>query len=56
MGFLPQVQRKIINDRYGLTGEIKTLQTIGKEIGITSERVRQIQRAAEKRLRDWMND
>ena len=56
MGFLPKTHRKVIEDRYGLEGDSKTLQEIGKELGVTSERVRQIQRAAEKKLLDWMNE
>ncbi|PIT97810.1 MAG: hypothetical protein COT71_03895 [Candidatus Andersenbacteria bacterium CG10_big_fil_rev_8_21_14_0_10_54_11] len=43
--------RDIITRRYGLgTGSIETLDSIGREYGITRERVRQIEAAAKKLL------
>lgn len=53
--FLSKPQRQVIEGRYGLNGEVKTLKEIGTELQITPERVRQIQRFAEKRLLDWMD-
>ena len=41
--------------RFGLRGyEVSTLEEVGHEIGLTRERVRQIQVEALKRLRDIM--
>jgi RNA polymerase nonessential primary-like sigma factor len=45
-------QRAVVERRFGLYGgEIVTLEQIGEEIGVTRERVRQIQVEALKRLR-----
>jgi RNA polymerase nonessential primary-like sigma factor len=45
-------ERKVIELRFGLNdGEPKTLDSIGKEFGITRERVRQIETQALKKLR-----
>ena len=45
-------ERKIIELRFGLNdGEAKTLDSIGKEFGITRERVRQIETQALNKLR-----
>ena len=42
---LPERSRKVLIDRYGLAqkGESRTLDAIGKEYGITRERIRQIE-------------
>jgi len=46
-------QRIVLERRFGLgSGEIATLEEVGEEIGITRERVRQIQIEALKRLRE----
>ncbi|MBI4695405.1 MAG: RNA polymerase sigma factor RpoS [Gammaproteobacteria bacterium] len=45
-------QRAVVERRFGLDGrEIATLEEVGNEIGVTRERVRQIQIEALKRLR-----
>lgn len=45
-------QREVVERRFGLLGrEISTLEEIGADIGVTRERVRQIQVEALKRLR-----
>lgn len=50
---LTEKQRDVVVRRFGLCGhEICTLEEVGKEIGLTRERVRQIQVEALKRLRD----
>lgn len=50
---LPEKQREVIVRRFGLLGyEISTLEEVGNEIGLTRERVRQIQVDALKRLKD----
>jgi RNA polymerase nonessential primary-like sigma factor len=50
---LNEKQREVISRRFGLRGyEASTLEEVGLEIGLTRERVRQIQVEALKRLRD----
>ncbi|MFZ0710648.1 MAG: RNA polymerase sigma factor RpoD/SigA [Terrimicrobiaceae bacterium] len=45
-------ERMIINSRFGLDGhEPKTLEEIGRKLGVTRERVRQLQNVALNRLR-----
>ncbi len=52
---LPEKQREVVARRFGLRGyEMSTLEEVGREIGLTRERVRQIQVEALKRLRDIM--
>lgn len=44
LGALPERSRKVIADRFGLSGgERRTLEAIGREYGITRERIRQIE-------------
>lgn len=48
-------QREVLARRFGLMGhEPATLEDVGREIGLTRERVRQIQVEALKRLRDML--
>ncbi len=50
---LNEKQRIVVERRFGLDGdEVATLEQVGLEIGITRERVRQIQLEALKRLRE----
>lgn len=50
---LSEKQREVVARRFGLRGhETSTLEEVGKEIGLTRERVRQIQVEALRRLRD----
>lgn len=52
---LSEKQREVVSRRFGLRGyETSTLEEVGREIGLTRERVRQIQVEALKRLRDIM--
>lgn len=47
-------EREVIRLRYGLTGEKpKTLEEIGKKLEITRERVRQIEKAALKKITEY---
>ena len=49
-------QREVLARRFGLLGyEAATLEDVGTEIGLTRERVRQIQVEALKRLRDILS-
>lgn len=50
-------QREVLARRFGLLGyEAATLENVGKEIGLTRERVRQIQVEALKCLRDVLSE
>jgi RNA polymerase nonessential primary-like sigma factor len=50
---LSDKQREVVSRRFGLRGyESSTLEEVGREIGLTRERVRQIQVEALKRLRN----
>ncbi|HQV23286.1 MAG: RNA polymerase sigma factor RpoS [Moraxellaceae bacterium] len=50
---LPERQREVLMRRFGLAGfEAATLEDVGEQIGLTRERVRQIQVDALKRLRE----
>lgn len=52
---LPEKQREVLSRRFGLRGyETSTLEDVGREIGLTRERVRQIQVEALRRLREVM--
>ncbi len=49
---LPPRQRRVVEARYGLNGvEIVTLEALAQELGVTRERVRQLQVEAVARLR-----
>jgi len=49
---LPERERKIIQLRYGLNdGRYRTLEEVGKEFGITRERIRQIESKVLRKLR-----
>jgi len=50
---LPEKQREVICRRYGLCGyEESTLEQVANELGVTRERIRQIQIASLNRLKD----
>jgi len=50
---LSKQQREVVEHRYGLTGHgRRTLEEVGELLGVTRERVRQVQLAALARLRD----
>ena len=50
---LSDKQREVIARRFGLRGyDVSTLEEVGREIGLTRERVRQIQVEALRKLRD----
>ena len=50
---LPEKQREVISRRFGMQGyQVSTLEQVGREVGLTRERVRQIQIDALKRLQE----
>ncbi len=52
---LTDKQREVVERRFGLNGhDVTTLEEVGQQIGVTRERVRQIQIEALKRLRKIM--
>jgi RNA polymerase nonessential primary-like sigma factor len=54
---LSEKQREVVARRFGLRGyESSTLEEVGREIGLTRERVRQIQVEALRRLRSIMEN
>jgi RNA polymerase primary sigma factor len=53
---LPERQRRIIELRFGFVGESASLETIGKELGLTRERVRQLESEALMRLQLELGD
>jgi RNA polymerase primary sigma factor len=53
---LPERQRRIIELRFGFGGESASLETIGKELGLTRERVRQLESEALHRLQVELGD
>jgi RNA polymerase primary sigma factor len=53
---LPERQRRIIELRFGFGGEAASLETIGKELGLTRERVRQLESEALHRLQLELGD
>jgi len=40
---LPESERRVLELRFGLDGDAQTLETIGKELGVTRERIRQLE-------------
>ena len=47
---LPEQQQRIVGARFGFEGEPQSLEAIGRELGISRERVRQLERDAFARL------
>ena len=50
MAGLPERERRVLQLRFGFDGEPASLEAIGKELGLTRERVRQIESQALQRL------
>jgi RNA polymerase primary sigma factor len=50
LAMLPQRERRVLELRYGLDGEPQTLAEVGRELGLTRERIRQLERNALSRL------
>ena len=57
LGSLDDRERRIIVSRFGLGGaNEQTLEQLGRELGITKERVRQIESRAQEKLRRIASD
>ena len=53
LDLLPKQQRIVVEHRFGLHGQgRRTLEEVGELLGVTRERVRQVQLAALTRLRE----
>jgi RNA polymerase primary sigma factor len=53
---LPEPERRVVELRFGLDGDPQPLESIGKELGISRERVRQLESDALARLADELGD
>jgi RNA polymerase sigma factor (sigma-70 family) len=53
---LPERERLIVERRFGLQGEPQSLETVGRGLGLTRERVRQLQGRALKQLETELAD
>ena len=48
---LSEREALILKMRFGFLGEVRTLEEIGKEIGLSRDRVRQIEKSAKLKLK-----
>jgi RNA polymerase primary sigma factor len=53
---LPERERRIVELRFGFDGEPFSLEAIGRELGVTRERIRQLEREALERLEIELED
>ena len=54
---LPEKQREVVERRFGLAGrDVSTLEQVGRDVGVTRERVRQIQVEALAKLRSLLEN
>jgi RNA polymerase primary sigma factor len=53
---LSEREATILKMRFGFSGNVKTLEEIGKEIGLSRERVRQIEKRAKERLKSKLQN
>jgi RNA polymerase primary sigma factor len=52
---LPERERRVLELRFGFDGEPTSLEAIGKELGVSRERVRQLEEAAFARVADELD-
>ena len=55
LGKLPDTERRILELRFGFGGEQQPLETIGRELGLTRERVRQLENEGLARLAEELD-
>ena len=54
---LDERERTIVSGRFGLNdGPVRTLRELGSEMGLSKERVRQLQLSAVEKLRDFFDE
>jgi RNA polymerase primary sigma factor len=53
---LPEPERRVVELRFGLDGDPQPLESIGKELGVSRERVRQLEADALAQLADELDD
>jgi RNA polymerase primary sigma factor len=53
---LPELERRVVELRFGLNGDPQPLESIGKELGISRERVRELEADALTKLADELGD
>ena len=53
---LPELERRILELRYGLDGEPHSLEAIGAELGISRERIRRLEGEALDTLAETLGD
>jgi RNA polymerase primary sigma factor len=53
---LPERERRILELRFGFDGDPMSLEAIGAELGLTRERIRQLERDALAKLTDELAD
>ena len=56
LSHLPERDRRVLELRFGLDGDPQPLETIGKELGISRERVRQVEGEAMAQLAELLGD
>ncbi len=57
VAMLPERERRVVELRYGLAdGEVWSLEAIGRELGLTRERVRQLERSALAKLEGALDE
>jgi RNA polymerase primary sigma factor len=56
LGKLPHRERRVLELRFGLDGDPQPLETIGRELGISRERVRQVESEALELLAEELGD